>query len=60
LFYLAEEGYSIFIAGLPSRSTAKMVGEEFQKFGAIKAGGIQVRNSKVSKIWFCLQLRYFF
>jgi hypothetical protein len=48
LFYTAEQGFSVFVRGLPSRSTVKMVGEDFKKFGAIKAGGIQVRNNKVS------------
>lgn len=47
-----EQGYSIFVRGLPSGSTVKMVGEEFKKFGAIKPGGIQVRNNKFDEFCF--------
>jgi hypothetical protein len=56
LFYPAEQGYSIFVKSLPFNSTVEMVEEEFQKFGAIKPGGIQVRNNKVcSSSWFWIQ-----
>ena len=48
LFYPAEQGYSIFVKSLPFNSTVQMVEEDFKKFGAIKPGGIQVRNNKVS------------
>jgi hypothetical protein len=48
LFYPAEQGYSIFVKSLPFNSTTQTVEEEFKKFGAIKPGGIQVRNNKVS------------
>ncbi|KAM0827155.1 hypothetical protein ACQ4PT_068381 [Festuca glaucescens] len=47
-----EQGFSVYVRGLPSRSTVKMVGEEFKKFGAIKAGGIQVRNNKFDEFCF--------
>ncbi|KAK1648498.1 hypothetical protein QYE76_066303 [Lolium multiflorum] len=47
-----EQGFSVFVRGLPSRSTVKMVGEDFKKFGAIKAGGIQVRNNKFDEFCF--------
>jgi RNA recognition motif-containing protein len=57
LFYPAEQGYSIFVKSLPFNSTVEMVEEEFKKFGAIKPGGIQVRNNKVSSnSWFWVQL----
>ncbi|KAK3163052.1 hypothetical protein QOZ80_1BG0096960 [Eleusine coracana subsp. coracana] len=39
-----EQGYSIFVKGLPYNATVQMVEEEFKKFGVIKPGGIQVRN----------------
>uniref|UniRef100_A0ACD5WUY7 Uncharacterized protein n=1 Tax=Avena sativa TaxID=4498 RepID=A0ACD5WUY7_AVESA len=47
-----EQGYSIFVKGLPSRSTVETVGKEFKKFGAIKPGGIQVRSNKFDEFCF--------
>ncbi|KAM0867711.1 hypothetical protein ACQ4PT_041803 [Festuca glaucescens] len=47
-----ELGFSVFLRGLPSRSTVKMIGDDFKKFGAIKAGGIQVRNNKFDEFCF--------
>ncbi|KAM0856835.1 hypothetical protein ACQ4PT_048885 [Festuca glaucescens] len=52
LFYPAEQGYSIFVKSLPFNSTAQTVEEEFKKFGAIKPGGIQVRNNKIDQYCF--------
>ncbi|VAH67008.1 unnamed protein product [Triticum turgidum subsp. durum] len=55
-----EQGFSIFIKGLPYNSTVPMVEEEFKKFGTIKPDGIQVRNNKVScNSLFWLQLVLF-
>ncbi|KAF3435942.1 hypothetical protein FNV43_RR23034 [Rhamnella rubrinervis] len=42
----AEDGYSIYIKGLPANSTIALIENEFQKFGPIKSGGIQVRHQK--------------
>uniref|UniRef100_A0ACD5WIK7 Uncharacterized protein n=1 Tax=Avena sativa TaxID=4498 RepID=A0ACD5WIK7_AVESA len=47
-----EQGYSIFVKSLPSNSNVQMVEEEFKKFGAIKPGGIQVRNNKIDQYCF--------
>ncbi|KAF3431663.1 hypothetical protein FNV43_RR26395 [Rhamnella rubrinervis] len=40
------DGYSIYIKGLPANSTIALIENEFQKFGPIKSGGIQVRHQK--------------
>ncbi|KAK2995169.1 hypothetical protein RJ640_025399 [Escallonia rubra] len=40
------EGYSIYIRGLPMNATPALLEEEFKRFGPIKSGGIQVRNSR--------------
>jgi bacteriorhodopsin len=45
---------------LDSGLTVEMVEEEFTKIGAIKPGGVQVRNKKVGNSWFWYQLCYFF
>ncbi|CAM0884457.1 unnamed protein product [Alopecurus aequalis] len=47
-----EQGYSIFVKSLPFNSTVQTVEEEFKKFGAIKPGGIQVRNNKIDQYCF--------
>ncbi|XP_051227886.1 nuclear transport factor 2 isoform X1 [Lolium perenne] len=47
-----EQGYSIFVKSLPFNSTTQTVEEEFKKFGAIKPGGIQVRNNKIDQYCF--------
>ncbi|KAE8786700.1 putative G3BP-like protein [Hordeum vulgare] len=47
-----EQGYSVFIKGLPYNSTVQMVEEEFKKFGTIKPSGIQVRNNKIDQYCF--------
>ncbi|KAL6616727.1 hypothetical protein ACP70R_038997 [Stipagrostis hirtigluma subsp. patula] len=47
-----EQGYSVFVKGLPFNATVQMVEEEFKKFGAIKPGGIQVRNNKADRYCF--------
>lgn len=47
-----EQGFSIFIKGLPYNSTVPMVEEEFKKFGTIKPDGIQVRNNKIDQYCF--------
>ncbi|KAM0931443.1 hypothetical protein ACQ4PT_000454 [Festuca glaucescens] len=52
LFYPAEQGYSIFVKSLPFNSTTQTIEEEFKKFGAIKPGGIQVRNNKIDQYCF--------
>lgn len=49
LTYSAEPGYSIFVKSLPYNATVEMVEQEFKKFGAIKPGGVQVRNRQVSQ-----------
>ncbi|XP_006657926.1 nuclear transport factor 2 [Oryza brachyantha] len=41
---LVEHGYSVFVKNLPCNSTVKAIEEKFSKFGAIRPGGIQVRN----------------
>lgn len=40
-------GYSIYIQNLPYNVMASEVEEEFEKFGPIKKGGVQVRNNKI-------------
>ncbi|KAB1211528.1 putative G3BP-like protein [Morella rubra] len=40
------EGHSIYISNLPFSLTVEQLDLEFQKFGPIKHGGIQVRNNK--------------
>lgn len=40
------DGYSIYIKGLPMNATAPLLEDEFKRFGAIKAGGVQVRSNK--------------
>ncbi|XP_062208130.1 nuclear transport factor 2-like [Phragmites australis] len=47
-----DQGYSVFVKSLPSNATVQMVEEEFKKFGAIKPGGIQVRNNKTDRYCF--------
>uniref|UniRef100_A0ACD6A893 Uncharacterized protein n=1 Tax=Avena sativa TaxID=4498 RepID=A0ACD6A893_AVESA len=47
-----EQGYSVFVKGLPSCSTVEMVGAKFEKFGAIRPGGIQVGNNEFDE--FCI------
>lgn len=41
-----EDGYSIYIKGLPMNATASLLENEFKKFGPIKSGGIQVRSNR--------------
>ncbi|XP_051113535.1 nuclear transport factor 2-like isoform X2 [Andrographis paniculata] len=41
-----EDGYSIYIKGLPMNATEKLLEEVFKKFGAIKKDGIQVRSNR--------------
>ncbi|XP_057769718.1 nuclear transport factor 2-like isoform X2 [Salvia miltiorrhiza] len=40
------EGHSIYIRNLPLNVTASQLESEFQKFGAIKPNGVQVRSNK--------------
>ncbi|KAK2986315.1 hypothetical protein RJ640_021884 [Escallonia rubra] len=40
------EGHSIYIRNLPLNATVAQLEVEFKKFGPIKQGGVQVRNSK--------------
>ncbi|GJN32998.1 hypothetical protein PR202_gb21550 [Eleusine coracana subsp. coracana] len=47
----AERGYSIFVKNLPYNATVMMVEQEFKRFGAIKPGGVQVRN-RIDGFWF--------
>ncbi|KAL6841696.1 hypothetical protein ACP4OV_028208 [Aristida adscensionis] len=42
--YRDVPGYSVFVKNLPYNATIEMVEQEFRKFGAIKPGGVQVRN----------------
>ncbi|CAN4098585.1 unnamed protein product [Withania somnifera] len=42
----AADGYSIYIKGLPMSATVPLLADEFQKFGPIKSGGIQVRSNR--------------
>ncbi|KAL5197710.1 hypothetical protein ABZP36_001222, partial [Zizania latifolia] len=49
---LVEHGYSVFLKNLPFNSTVEMVEEKFRKFGAIKPGGIQVRNRQADRFCF--------
>ncbi|KAK3125618.1 hypothetical protein QOZ80_7BG0607420 [Eleusine coracana subsp. coracana] len=46
-----ERGYSIFVKNLPYNATVMMVEQEFKRFGAIKPGGVQVRN-RIDGFWF--------
>ncbi|KAL6853914.1 hypothetical protein ACP4OV_019943 [Aristida adscensionis] len=48
----SEPGYSVFVKSLPFNSTVQMVEDEFKRFGAIKPGGIQVRNNKADRYCF--------
>uniref|UniRef100_A0A0D9X177 NTF2 domain-containing protein n=1 Tax=Leersia perrieri TaxID=77586 RepID=A0A0D9X177_9ORYZ len=41
---IVERGFSVYVKNLPYDATNEMVEEKFKKFGAIKPGGIQVRN----------------
>ncbi|TVU01879.1 hypothetical protein EJB05_18743 [Eragrostis curvula] len=47
-----EQGYSVFVKNLPFNASVQMVEEEFKKFGAIKPGGIQVRNNRTDGFCF--------
>ncbi|XP_062189986.1 protein LONGIFOLIA 1-like [Phragmites australis] len=47
-----EPGYSIYVKNLPFNATVEMVEHEFKKFGAIKPGGIQVRNRQPDRFCF--------
>ncbi|KAL6657634.1 hypothetical protein ACP70R_005414 [Stipagrostis hirtigluma subsp. patula] len=47
-----EPGYSVFVKNLPFNATVEMVEQEFRKFGAIKPGGIQVRNRQPDRFCF--------
>ncbi|XP_068655244.1 nuclear transport factor 2-like [Aristolochia californica] len=40
------DGYSIYIRSLPVNATVAQLEEEFEKFGPIKSGGVQVRSNK--------------
>ncbi|KAE8720404.1 malonyl-CoA:anthocyanidin 5-O-glucoside-6''-O-malonyltransferase-like [Hibiscus syriacus] len=40
------EGHSIYIRNLPFNMTAAQLKQEFNKFGPIKQGGVQVRNNR--------------
>jgi hypothetical protein len=40
------------VKSLPHNVTVQTVEEEFKKFGAIKPGGIQVRNNKIDRFCF--------
>ncbi|PWA95417.1 hypothetical protein CTI12_AA051210 [Artemisia annua] len=42
-----EDGFSIYIKGLPMNATPAMLDDEFKKFGTIKPNGIQVRSNRV-------------
>ncbi|KAH6791226.1 hypothetical protein C2S51_006232 [Perilla frutescens var. frutescens] len=46
------EGHSIYIRNLPLNITVSQLEAEFQKFGAIKPNGVQVRSNKVQEICF--------
>lgn len=53
LLFLTVEGHSVYIRNLPLSVTASQLESEFQKFGAIKPHGVQVRGNKVSIIASC-------
>lgn len=41
-----SDGHSIYLKGLPMNATYPQIENEFKRFGAIKAGGIQIRSQK--------------
>ncbi|XP_030532696.1 nuclear transport factor 2-like isoform X2 [Rhodamnia argentea] len=45
-----SDGHSIYLKGLPMNATYPQIDNEFKRFGAIKAGGIQIRSQKVGLI----------
>lgn len=47
MLLLTVEGHSIYIRNLPLNVTVSQLEAEFQKFGAIKPNGVQVRSNKV-------------
>lgn len=47
MLLLTVEGHSIYIRNLPLSVTVSQLEAEFQKFGAIKQNGVQVRSNKV-------------
>nr|ADB85286.1 putative RNA-binding-like protein [Phyllostachys edulis] len=49
---VTRQGYSVFVKNLPFNATVEMVEEEFRKYGAIKPGGIQVRNRQPDRFCF--------
>lgn len=46
-FPLTVEGHSIYIRNLPFNLTVSQLEAEFEKFGPIKEGGVQVRYNRV-------------
>ncbi|XP_072992715.1 nuclear transport factor 2-like [Typha latifolia] len=50
--YNDVEGHSVYIRNLPLNATAEQVEEEFQRFGPIKPGGVQVRSHKIERFCF--------
>ncbi|KAK3405913.1 hypothetical protein EUGRSUZ_K02132 [Eucalyptus grandis] len=42
-----SDGHSIYLKGLPMNASYPQIENEFKKFGAIKAGGVQIRSQKV-------------
>ncbi|XP_077227947.1 nuclear transport factor 2-like [Tasmannia lanceolata] len=46
------DGYSIYIKSLPLNATPAQLEEEFQRFGPIKSGGVQVRSNKMQGFCF--------
>lgn len=62
-FPLTAEGYSIYIRNLPFNFTVSQLEAQFEKFGPIKEGGVQIRYNRVgsnhiadplSSAWFYL------
>ncbi|KAK3405914.1 nuclear transport factor 2 [Eucalyptus grandis] len=41
-----SDGHSIYLKGLPMNASYPQIENEFKKFGAIKAGGVQIRSQK--------------
>mgnify|MGYP002776890539 FL=1 len=54
LFYYCHvmigDGLSVYVKNLPLKITTSELEEEFGKFGALKSGGINLRNQRVKNL----------
>ena len=44
------DGLSVYVKNLPLKITTSELEEEFGKFGALKSGGINLRNQRVKNL----------